>query len=515
MILLFILIRGRAIGRVFAFGGAAVPEHPALRVPAVLRGKPLLRWAPRWGACVALVVALVFPHLPYFASEPNRFLLVLVLVYALIGVALTALVGWAGQVSLGHFAVVGLAAYLTARWAGEGWNLLELIVVVGIIGAAAIVVVGLPALRVRGLTLAVATLGFAVIAPDWLYLRPVIGGDTPFTTFVLPPKPRAGLAPIGSQLKLYYLVLLAIVIVVAATATLRRSSVGRIIIAVRDNERAAASFGIKATLVNLRVLALSGFIAAMAGVFWAIAWQSVAPTQFPADASIAILAIPVVGGLGSLSGALAAAVLLYMSTFFVGPHLTPLFGSFGQNIGFLLFFSGIGVVAAMSGLPNGIAGKVQDAWQAYLNRRAARLQPADGVSVLVGAERPAFRRKHRDRDHEPERGNARPRVAPAAPNSAATAQPLLIVEGVTVDFGGIAAVDGADIAVRDGEIVGLIGPNGAGKTTLMNVISGITRPQRGSVRVFGHEVTSRSPTVRARYGLARSFQDASCSPGSR
>ena len=107
-----------------------------------------------------------------------------------------------------------------------------------------------------------------------------------------------GLGYVGSQLDLYYVVLVVLVLVIAAAATLRRSTVGRTIIAVRDNERAVASFGVKPVTVKLRVLALSGFVAASAGVFFAADWQSVTPTYFSADVSIAILAIPVVGGLG-------------------------------------------------------------------------------------------------------------------------------------------------------------------------------------------------------------------------
>ncbi len=508
VILLAIFVRGRAIGRAFAAEGAAVPERPGLRVPEVLKNSMLLRHGMKWLIGVSLVVALVFPLLPYFKS--NQFLLVLVLVYALVGVSLTMLVGWSGQVSLGHFALVGIAAYLTARWAGEaGWSVVELLVVTGIVGAAVMVAIGLPALRVRGLTLAVTTLGLAVIAPDWLYLQSWVGGATPFTTpvqvtSVLP----GGLGHIGSQLYLYYVVLVVLVVVVAAAATLRRSSVGRIVIAVRDNERASAAFGIKPATVKLRVLALSGFVAATAGVFWALDWQSVSPSQFTADISIAVLAIPVIGGLGSLGGAVAAAVLLYMGTFFIGPHLSGLLGSFGQNVGFLLFFSGIGVVGSMNAFPNGIAGQVQDSWQTYLNRRAARVKASEGGAVtaprLAVQGVPAGISFATIGTRNSDSRTATPPVGGAPP---------LMVENLAVHFGGIKALDGAGIVVGSGEIVGLIGPNGAGKTTLMNAISGVLRPQQGSVRLFGHEVAGRPAEVRARYGLARSFQDASLFAG--
>ena len=329
-ILVAVLVRGRAIGRAFAIEGAAVPERPALRVPEALRDSPFLRNGPRWLLALSVLVAAVFPILPYFKS--NQFLLVLVLIYALVGVSLTMLIGWAGQVSLGSVALVGIGAYLTARWAGEsGWSVVELLLVTGLVGAVVMVVIGLPALRVRGLTLAVTTLGLAVIAPDWMYQQGWLGGSTPFNEPVQVTTVLPDLGHIGSQLYLYYVALVVLILIVAAAAALRRSSIGRTIIAVRDNEPAIASFGVRPATVKLRILALSGFVASAAGVFFAVDWESVSPSYFTADASIAILAIPVVGGLGSLGGAIAAAVLLYMSTFFVGPHISGLLAPWGKT----------------------------------------------------------------------------------------------------------------------------------------------------------------------------------------
>jgi ABC-type branched-subunit amino acid transport system ATPase component/branched-subunit amino acid ABC-type transport system permease component len=520
VILVAVLARGRAIGRAFAVEGSAVPERPGFRVPEALRGSFILRNGLRWVVGVSLIVAVVVPLLPYFKS--NQFLLVLVLVYALIGVSLTMLVGWAGQVSLGQFALVGIGAYLTARWAGDsGWSMVELLIVAGLVGAVVMIVIGLPALRVRGLALAVTTLGLAVIAPDWLYQQGWLGGASPFNAEVQTMTVLPGVGSIGSQLYLYYVVLVVLVLVIAAASTLRRSAVGRVIIATRDNERAIASFGVKPSVVKLRVLALSGFVAATAGVFFAADWQSVTPTYFTADISVAVLAIPVVGGLGSLGGAVFAAVLLYMSTFFVGPHLEGLLGSVGQNVGFLLFVSGASVVGTMMGFPNGVAGKVQQIWQAYLNKKAERLTRSGDGAGAFEAESPAMP------DDEAalaiavvdaERAASGMSFASAGrreqgAGSAEPAPPPLEVDRVAIRFGGIAALQGATIKVGPGEIVGLIGPNGAGKTTLMNVISGLVRPDNGSVRLFGHEVAGRPPDLRARYGLARSFQDASLFAG--
>src|SRR6185503_19472733 len=112
-----------------------------------------------------------------------------------------------------------------------------MIIVIGLIGAAVMIVIGLPALRIPGLTLAVTTLGFAVIAPDWLYLQREVGGETPFTTFVQFPSVARGLGEADSKQYLYYIALVVLVLAVAAAVALRRSAIGRTTIAVRDNER--------------------------------------------------------------------------------------------------------------------------------------------------------------------------------------------------------------------------------------------------------------------------------------
>jgi ABC-type branched-subunit amino acid transport system ATPase component/ABC-type branched-subunit amino acid transport system permease subunit len=505
VILIVILVRGRAIDRVFAVAGAAVPERPLLRMPTVLQNSGLYRHAHRWLGLAALAVAVVLPQLPYLREESNRFLLVLLLVYALVGVALTMLIGWAGQVSLGHFAIVGLGAFLAARYIDAGYTLLAVLVLVGLLSALATVVVGLPALRVRGLTLAVTTLGFAVLAPEWLFLQKKVGGDTPFTTPVDFPDIGGGLGQVTSQAQVYYLALGFLALTVLATSALRRSSAGRTILAVRDNERAIAALGVTPSTNKLAILALSGFLAGVAGVFWAITWQRVSPTQFSPDLSQAVLALPVVGGLGSVVGAIVAAIFIYGPTLFLAPHLVPLLGDFGKNAGFLLAVGGLGMVGVMMQFPNGIAGFAQEKWQALLDRRA----------LSAGARR-AAPEGSADADHVMEGAAAAhigTEVAAPASRRPDAGDVALTVRGAAISFGGIKALDGADLTIREHEIVGLIGPNGAGKTTLMNVVSGTLSPDAGSVTVFGHEVVDLPADVRSAYGLARSFQDASLFAG--
>jgi ABC-type branched-subunit amino acid transport system ATPase component/ABC-type branched-subunit amino acid transport system permease subunit len=439
-----------------------------------LRNSPLVRFQRPGLLLAGLFLAAIWPQLPYFNSSGHSFQLSLVLIYALLGVALTMLVGWGGQVSLGHFAVVGLAAYLAARLSTHGWTLPAMFLGVGAVGAITMVIVGLPALRVRGLTLAVTTLGFAVIADDWLYHQSWVGTSQPYALLVNPPSIGAHLGTLTTTRAIYYVALVTLVVAVLAAGALRRSNPGRLILAVRDNERASSAFGVSPATVKLAILAVSGFFAGIAGVLWADAWTSLSPNLFPADVSIAIIAVPVIGGLGSIGGAVAAAVLLYGFTFFLGPAVTPLFGQVSQNLAFSLALAGSGQIYALMKLPTGLAGAAQKWWEGYLERRASRMRQAQAVA---GADIP------------------------------------LVVSGVRVQFGGVVALDGPEIEVRSGEIVGLIGTNGAGKTTLMNVISGVITPQSGSVKVFGNEVVDLPPDFRAAFGLARSFQDASLFAG--
>src|SRR4051794_8988363 len=492
VILAIVFVRGRAIAKVFDLGGAVAEERTIVRIPRALRATPVVRYHKHVLGLLAMVVFVVWPQLPYFHTNGHEFLLSLILIYALLGIALTMLVGWGGQVSLGHFAVVGFGAYLTARWQPHGLSLPALCVLIGLMGALALVLIGLPALRVSGLTLAVTTLGLAVIAPDWLFRQSWFGSSEAFGLVVNSPGVARGLGTPSSQLGVYYAALVILALGFVSAALLRRSGPGRLMVAVRDNERASAAFGVMPANVKLTLLAVSGFLAGAAGVLWADAWKSVAPSQFGADVSIALIAIPVIGGLGSLGGAVAAAVFIYGGTFFIGPHFSSVFGNLGNNLGFSLFLAGVFQIAVLIRYPGGIAGAVQSRWQAYLDRRTP--------SHTEETEEELYAELADRAEHEAYTGRHSVKERTGVP---------LQVRDVNVRFGGVVALDGPDIDVQPGEIVGLIGTNGAGKTTLMNVISGVVKPTQGSVRLFDKEVVHLPADIRAAgYGLSRSFQDA-------
>jgi ABC-type branched-subunit amino acid transport system ATPase component/ABC-type branched-subunit amino acid transport system permease subunit len=463
-ILLVILVRGRLIASVFSTDGAVLGEPPRLRIPAAVSHRFIARNHLRLLGVAGLFVAVILPLLPGLRSNGNRFELTLVVLYAIVAISLTILIGWAGQLSLGQFAIVGVAAFVAARLAHHGWSIVALLLICGVVGAGVMLVVGLPALRIRGLTLAVTTLGFAVVASDWL-LQQSWFSSSPGTILDLQPMALLrGLGHPSTQLSIYVVSVAVLALVAVAVHGLRESTPGRLIVAVRDDERAAAAHGVNPTTVKLAALAVSGFIAGMVGVLWADAWLVVNPDQFAPAVSLSILAIPVVGGLGSVGGAIAAAMVLYLPTNFL----------LGSQPALQVAFPSVLMLVVLMIYPTGIAGAAVGLWSVFLGK----LEKSQRLSAR-----------------------------------SATTSTVLTVADVHVRFGGIRALQGASMEVHAGEIVGLIGPNGAGKSTLIDAISGVTRPARGSVTMLGSDVTTLPPDLRAGLGIGRSFQSAHLFPG--
>jgi len=477
VILGVVLVRGRAIAAAFATGGAASEDRPPVRVPPAIAERLFVRSRQRFVVGAGLFTAVILPFLPGLRSEGHRFQLSLVVIYAIVAVSITMLIGWGGQLSLGHFGVVGLGAFLTARLATHGWTIVPLLVAAGAIGAAVMVMIGLPALRVRGLTLAVTSLGFAVVASEWLFHVSWFTAS-PGAVITVPAIPLLrGLGRPQGHLAVYFLAVVVLAVVALVTSRLRHTTPGRAMIAVRDSEHVASAHAITPATTKLATLALSGSIAAMAGVLWADAWRTVAYNQFSPDLSLAMLTAPVIGGLGSIGGAIAGAAALYLPTYFISPHIAGLFGRTGSELAFQLALGGLGIIGVLLSYPTGIAGAAQAGWERLLRRVESEVPVRTAATVHV-AEHPA-----------------------------------LEVRDVTLNFGGLRALDSISLRVHPGEIVGLIGSNGAGKSTLINVICGLLRPDSGGVWLSGTDISHLPPEVRAGVGLGRTFQSAELFPG--
>jgi ABC-type branched-subunit amino acid transport system ATPase component/ABC-type branched-subunit amino acid transport system permease subunit len=466
-----VLVRGRSDeGRTtWSFTSRVRP------IPAALAGVRWIRWLGPGAATAAVLAAIA---LPLVVTEASRQLLYTrMLLMAMIAVSLTVVTGWAGQLSLGQFALVGIGAMSTTALVRNGMSFELAVPAAAVLTVVTAVAIGVPALRIRGLFLAVTTLAFGVMCERWLLSRSIFIGDD---LVAIVPRARFGDSFTLEPQRTYYYVCLAVTtLAVLASARLRRSGLGRSIVAVRENEHTAAAFTISPARTKLTAFAFGGALAGIAGGLLAGLLVNFQPDlTFRAGQSLQIVAIAVIGGLSSATGAVLGTLWV------IGlPAL------FGDNQTVALLTSGIGLLIVLMYLPGGLVDVLYRVRNALFDAIARRHVPEAATT-------------------SPARVPVRPRVPAARPAPSAVA---LATDGVSVRFGGRIAVDDVSITVRASEVVGLIGANGAGKTTLMNAIGGFVR-STGEVQLLGRRVTGLAPARRARLGLGRTFQGAELFP---
>jgi branched-chain amino acid transport system permease protein len=319
-------------------------------IPQELRGIPVVRAWTRTGWFLAVVVGI---GLPWLLSPSQTNVASIHLAYVIIGVSLLVLTGWAGQVSLGQFAFAAVGAFVVGV---SGLPLLVALPVAGAAGAVVALLVGLPAMKVRGLNLAIMTLAFAVSATTLFVTGDYLGRFLPATM------PRQSLLGIdlSDQRAFYYLTLVLTGLAVAAVLGLRRSRTGRVLIASRDNESTLQSYGVNLLRIRLAAFAFAGFLAAAAGAILASAYGAVSPAAFTPERSLTLFAFTVIGGLGGVVGPVIGMVYLAVLTLL---NANPLVQAIGSGL------VGLFVLAA---LPGGLAQGLYDARDAMLRRVGAR-----------------------------------------------------------------------------------------------------------------------------------------------
>jgi branched-chain amino acid transport system permease protein len=279
--------------------------------PAVLR-LPLVR-AMRWGTAALLVAGLI--AIPLVLRTDQVIKASAVIVYAIVGLSLVVLTGWAGQISLGQMAFVAIGAAVSAKCT-SAWHVdLSLAVLAGgAAGALAALVVGLPALRLRGLYLAVTTLIFALAVSSWL-LNDLFFKWVPNDRLERPP--LFGRIDVNSPTRYYAYTLVVLTLIFIALRGIRHSRAGRAIVAMRENERAAQSFSVSPVPVKLTAFTISGTVAGMAGGLYVHLTQSFDLSSYGVEQSLNVFTAAVVGGLGALFGGILGAVYLRGTQWFI------------------------------------------------------------------------------------------------------------------------------------------------------------------------------------------------------
>jgi ABC-type branched-subunit amino acid transport system ATPase component/branched-subunit amino acid ABC-type transport system permease component len=471
--LLFNVFSAQAVARSLAFlvivvvmvvGGRALPMRGELldRLPAVGTGS--ISWPLALGAVV--VTTGVMTRLPgNWASA-----LTISAATAIILLSIVVVTGFVGQVSLAQVALAGVGAWIAGRLA-QAWGVPFPGAVVGgvvlttLIGA----VVAIPALRTRGMNLAVLTFGLSVCVFELVLANPSLTGGLTGTRVV-------GVALFGIDLDPFrhpnrYGVVVVLVLggALIAVANLRRGPTGRRMIAVRGNERAAAALGVDVAATKLTAFAAGAAIAALGGILLAFRQHTIAYASFGTLASIQMVLLATIGGVGYVVGAVAGSLLAPGG---VAARVSEQLG-FGRDA--LDVVSGALLIVTLLANPNGMVHRPAQVLRTRRTRRSPSL---------------AVRFDNLDTNRAVLRCRAR----------------SLRVDELTVRFGGVAAVDAVSLEIRPGEVLGIIGPNGAGKTTLLDAITGFVDVADGHVCVESVMIDGWPPHRRAQAGVGRSFQ---------
>jgi ABC-type branched-subunit amino acid transport system ATPase component/branched-subunit amino acid ABC-type transport system permease component len=393
-------------------------------------------------------------------------------VYGFVSLSLVVVVGFCGQLSLAQFAIAGIGAFISTRLAATQdlsftWAFLIGVAATVLIGA----VVALPAVRVRGVNLAVVTLGLAVVVSDVILSNSTYTGGA-ITGTVVKPASIGGLSVYSvTHPQRYAGVGVALFIIGGLlVANLRRGRTGRRMIAVRDNERAAASLGVSVVGTKLYAFAVAAGLAAAGGVLLAYTNTNIVFDSFDVLSSINVLLIAVIGSIGYTTGAIFGGI---------GNPGGPAQQVLSHEVStgnWYLFIAGLLTIVVLISNPDGVVAKMTEQWAWILDKLGIK------------------RRTRRPWDL-------------AVPDELERVTPMTLeVQDLSVNFGGVRALDKVSLKLTPGQVVGLIGPNGAGKTTLIDAVTGFIRNYRGTVLLDSKAIDRDRPTRRVRSGVTRSFQ---------
>ncbi|HET6856814.1 MAG TPA: ATP-binding cassette domain-containing protein [Streptomyces sp.] len=447
-----------------AAGTAAVDAPPIDYLAGRSWGRT---WGPWAAGAVLLAVAFYTVTTPFWSGILTQGLAI-----SLVFVSFTVVTGLGAMVSLAQATFVTGAALVAGLLMSHGWPFVAAALVGTCVAALLGALVALPALRLGGRSLALATLALAFLADHVLFqLRWLRNGDTGWEI----PRPLLGPVDLTDDRAMGVALLVLVTAAVAALSALRNSPSGRAMLAVRSAPAAALASGVSVVRTKLMLFTLSAGLAGFGGVMYASYNTRITATDFTAMTGLIWLAVVVAAGVRRPQFAVVAGLV-----FALVPHLISEYVTESAQLPIILFgLAGL----ALANDPDGYCAAVSVRRHRRKAAAAAGPGPGDPVRTPGPAARPASSTPR-----------APARSEPAAP-------PALELRGVRAGYGGAAVLHGVDLAVRPGEILALLGPNGAGKSTVCQVAAGLLAPLAGSIRVGSRDATRDGPVRRSRAGV--------------
>ncbi len=454
---------------VLVFQGRSIPLRDQFlrKLPSIGNGRMSWDWT------IFLCGAVVFLML----TKDTKWIdaLTVTLCASIVLLSIVVVTGYAGQLSLAQYAMAGFGAWVAGRLVA----VYEIPFLVGLVaGVAAAVPLGLvfalPAVRTRGINLAIVTLGLGTAIELMLFNNADYTGGVQGTPVGNPSLFGFDISSIRHPARYGIFVLGMAVLTVIVVANVRRGRSGRRLMAVRTNERAAAALGINIVAAKLFAFAFGSAIAALGGILLAFRLTSISYQSFTNFTSITYVGLSLIGGVGYVLGAFVGAM---MST--AGFNQEVLESTWGGIGAYLQLITGIAILLVVLYNPDGVAAEWAKTFR-YM-KRTKKFGESYFIKLSDVSE-PV------DDDHDQ-------RVPPKS----------LRVEDLTVRYGSVTAVDGVGFTLEPGRVTGLIGPNGAGKTSLIDALTGFTRAT-GTVTIGDEEISKAGPGGRVKAGMARSFQ---------
>jgi branched-chain amino acid transport system permease protein len=448
----------------------------ALRLPGFLARVP----RPHLVAGAFLLAALLYP----VVNPWNPYIQGVALMMFLLAIQASSwniISGYAGYTSLGHSMFLGLGSYTVAIVAlHTGVNPLWIAPLGGVTAVVVATLVGLVVLRTRGHAFVIITIALLLAAQIVATNLRVLTKGSDGITLELPFWSKD-----FQNIPFYYVFLLLLVLTVLFSGWIKRTKFGTGLVAIREDEGKAAAIGVNTTRFKVLAYAASTFFIGVAGGVYAYFLTFLNPVgSFAILGSVLIVLSALVGGRGTLYGPVLGAFIVQL----INEEATV----FGGGTGTRVLIMGLLLVATVLFLPAGLLPTVRAAWR---RRHPEAVEFTDQTGALGRAGVAQTR----------DRALAELQTV-AAEDSLVAGEPLLELKGVSTRFGGLVAVDGADLTVRKGTITALIGPNGSGKTTLFNLVTGGMQADAGQVWFEGRRIDRMPPWKRGHLGLGRTFQ---------